>query len=430
MDGKKVINKKTKLLDSNKAITFVGAFFVPFLSQVPITSFTSYGQIYRMLGIILIFILCLLNKKNIVKNITIHEIQLFYYLICIECIGAIIGLYYYIDPDIFMVCRFLFLNVFIYLLGRSYTSAANIERGLNIFYKISVVAALTGIAALTAEYYDIRRLYAFILETNADAPYCLTWYGLLGGDVGDDGNGRSNFFFSEATHFAHYLFPGIAYALSTKRYFGLVILLVGFITTFSALGSLALAGMIFLILLKSKEKTVYLITLMLSLLVIVPLLDKYINKSNDLRGSLFSRSGSFEDKLNSAKQALKILHEKPLGIGIVQSDKLFQSSVNTAPGFFNWILWFGWLGIIFVVFIISLLVIKMTQCRTNIILFSLTACIFFLFIGTLSHGPSPKYYLSLLFGMMIRLQQLKRQQDLNTEKTSNQTFKLVPKQAT
>lgn len=390
---------------------------MPFLSQVPILSFTIAGNACRHLGILLIFSLCLLKQKTIIKNLTRGEILFIWYLLSIEFIGALSGLYYNLYPDILMVFRFFFLNLFCYLIARSFDSIESLEKAFDLFYKVNLIAAITGILALVAEYYDCRRMYEIFIQTDSDSTYRMTWFGLLGGDVGDDGNGRSNFIFSESTHFAHFLLPGIAYAMATKRYIGLVILLAGFLTTFSLSASIMAAGMICLILVKSKKQIIYLVFLILGYIVIMPVFDIYLNRSEDFRSRILDRKDSAESKGVSLESSIKILHEKPFGVGVVQTDKMFGPLINTSPGYFSWILWFGWLGICTLAIIFLFLTLNLMQTNYNMILLSISACTLFLFLGTLSHGPTPKYYLSYLLGMLIRLNQIKRQQHISARRS-------------
>ena len=416
MDSEKTIVINTKTLDYNTAIAVVGALVIPFLSQVPILSFTIYGNAWRQLGIFLIFSLCCLKQKTIIKNLTKGEILFIWYLLSIEFIGAISGAYFNIYPDVFMVFRFLLLNLFCYLIARSFASIESLEKAFNLFYKVNLIAAMTGVAALVAEYYDCRRMHEILIETDSDSPYYLTWFGLLGGDVGDGGNGRTNFIFSESNHFAQFLIPGIAYAMATKRRIGLVILLSGFLTTFSVSASIAVAGMICFILVKSKRKIAYLIFLGLSGFVVMPLFDKHINKSEDHRERLLDRKVSAESKFDTLEASIKNLHDKPFGFGIVQTDKKFDSSINTSPGYFCWIFWFGWLGICALAIIFLFLGLKLIQYRNDMIYLSISACTLTLFLATLSHGPTPKYYICYFLGMLVRLNQIKLQQDITTQK--------------
>jgi hypothetical protein len=416
LDSEKTIVINTRTFGNNTAVAVVGALVIPFLSQVPILSFTIYGNACRQLGILLIISLCCLKQKTIIKNLTKGEILFIWYLLSIECIGAISGAYFNIYPNIFMVFRFLILNLFCYLIARSFASIEILEKAFNLFYKVNLIAAMTGIVALVSEYYDCRRMHEILIETDSDSPYYLMWFGLLGGDVGEAGNGRTNFIFSESSHFAHFLIPGIAYAMATKRRIGLVILLSGFLTTFSVSASIAVAGMICFILLKSKRKIVYLIFLGLSCFVVVPLFNKHINKSEDYREWLFDRKVSAESKFDTLEASIKNLYEKPFGFGIVQTDKKFDSSINTSPGFFSWIFWFGWLGICALAIIFLFLGLKLMQYKNDMIYLSISACTFTLFLGTLSHGPTPKYYMCYLLGMLVRLNQLKLQQDITTQK--------------
>lgn len=230
----------------------------------------------------------------------------------------------------------------------------------------------------------------------------LSWYGLLGGDVW---NNRTNFYFSESTHFAQFLFPGIAYALANRRMLGTAILLAGFATTFSAFAGMVLAAYLlvwYVFYSKNSERFV----VFAFVVVLVGLGYEYVSATEFLFERLFHRDHSIDDKMNTYVVALQELSNHPLGVGPFTASQFYGEDVNTSGGIFSWVVWFGWLAFP----ALFALLYSLASCARSMgrdrLLVSMSLCLLFMTVATISHGPLPKYYMVFFYGLLFRYKSL------------------------
>lgn len=394
-----------------KVLLIWGVMLLPFLFRVPILDYTFAGSVIRGIIVALTVMLAFLRINMALKNMTTGMKLYIGYMFAIGTLSMIIGLYYgrYADPSQF--AKFYILQILIFVVGLSYNDRTEIETVFRWFYYIGLFAAIQAIAALVSDYFGIRQFGEIEIDrVGGDYRYMLSWYGLLGGDVW---NGRTNFYFSESTHFAHFLFPGIAYAMGTRRLIGMSILLAGFVTTFAGFAGFILTFYLFVwffLYARNKDR----ITVAVILTVLFGFAYLYSTSDESLLIRLFSREQSLDDKQYTYTFALTELFERPYGVGPFDTSEFYGDEVNTSGGLFGWIVWFGWLGFPAIFILLwSLLRCSFGQ-RKEFLLISMSLGLFFLSLATFSHGPLPKYYMVFLFGLLFRYSYLIKQSEMGS----------------
>jgi hypothetical protein len=387
----------------NKTTAYWAVIFLPLISQSPVMDFTMPGVIFRFLGIA---ILVILFFKVILKrgySTSIWENTFVLYMLLIGVISLVAGLYADTFFDVSLIIKFYLLNFLIYVVAKSFYSVKEIKYFFHLYYLLCIFASIQAVIALTAEFFGLRDLWQVpISDGRDDYRYFLSWAGILGGDVG---NGRANFYFSEATHFAHFLFPGIAYALGLKRWHGLIILLAGFTCTFA--GAAGLVLITFLIIWSAREASIKNILISLPIAALGFLMFYfYVNLDPDFYRRMFDRETSILDKLSTFHHMYLSLLTEPFGLGIFNAPSYFGSLINTSPGLFNWSVWFGVLAIPPVAVILWTF-FKFSFYEINDSLFTtMSLGLLFLTIATFSHGPTPKYFMVFFYGCLMRYRML------------------------
>lgn len=379
------------------------ALLLPFVSQAPLFEQTTLGSIIRYLTIGLVVVFATLRAKSIRRNLTGFEGVLIAYLYIIGMISFFAGVGEGFSGDPIALAKFFVLQPLIYLLALSLNRIEDVDRFFCLYYRLCLFASVQGILALLFEYMGIRAFLDFPLFVNDDGvAYNLSWFGLLGTDVG---NGRTNFFFSEATHFAHFLFPGVAYALAKKKYVSTAVLLGGFASTFTGAASMAMAGFLIFWTLRHLELKMALWFLCIG----VPgvwMLGNYANMDQDFFVRLMVRDTSIGDKLLTLDYAITELLNKPIGVGVFNTADHYGQALNTSSGLFRWIIWFGFLGLPFWLITFSSLMIMNFKAQSVHEVATYSLMTVFMIGATISHGPLPKYYMIFILGVIFRYHRL------------------------
>lgn len=386
-------------MKADKYIIFWAVFFLPFMSQVPILEETSLGVVIRFLAIALLVILAFTRTTFIAANSRSVDFYIFFYMLLVGLVSALSGLAYGFSSEPIMAIKFYVLQGLIYFLALSLRTLNSIEKFLSLYYKVCLIAAIQSILAITMEYLGLRHIADYsLLISQEGVQYNLNWYGLLGGDVG---NGRTNFYFSESTHYAHFLFPGIIYALIKARYAALGVLIAGFASTFAAAASLALFSFLTMWILRHFDIRTSVITIAF-LLLSFWLTSVYANMDQDFFVRLTNRDLSIADKLFTLQYAYEAIQERPFGVGVFDTADYFGYRLNTSSGLFRWIIWFGVLGIPVLLFILSALVVINLKSGKHLRLAGLSLGVAFMIGATISHGPMPKYFMIFFLGIVVR----------------------------
>ncbi len=388
----------------DKFVAYWGALLLPFLSLSPVTDFTQVGNALRGFTLVLLVIFFAARVQKSLNLLTDAEKLFFLYVLAVGIVSTIAGAVAGRHVELEMTVKFFLLQPMIFLVARSFTSTPSICNVFYLYYLLCLLASLQGIAATGAEFLGLRQLGEIPIDDGrADYKYNLSWFGLLGGDVG---NGRTNFYFSEATHFAHFLFPGIAYAVGTKRYIGFVLLMGGFATTFSGAASLALIGFLVTWLIRGSDIRGVVVTVLV-FLVGWCMIDVYVNLDDGFYERMFDRAHSVEDKTLTYLIALKELFEHPFGVGVFNTPAFYGGLVNTSGGLFNWIVWFGWLSFPAILTLLWSLIKCSFNRSGDPLLTMMSLGMFFLAIGTFSHGPLPKYFMIFFIGLLFQYRALR-----------------------
>ncbi len=379
---------------------------LPFLAQVPALDMTLPGTILRYVVVAAAVILLVVNLSRILPALGLFEATVIGYFLLAAAISSAAGIWDGFSPDLATFTKFFMLNFFIYLVARSLDTERSVECFLRAYYVLALIAAIQGIATLAAEHWGVRQLGIVPIDDGGSesAPYALTWYGLLGGDVG---NFRANFFFSESTHFAHFLFPAIGYALAKEKHIGLLILITGFASSFSVTAFVALVGLLILWSLRfARARTI--VSLIVGVAVATAALAIYITQNETAFFLLIDRTQSVEDKLHTYQVAYQWLFEHPLGSGLIDTVNYFGLTVNTSGGLFNYAIWFGWLAWPAVLSIIGILLVTGVSARRDRLYSGMALSLFFLCMATISHGPLFKYYMIFFLGLCATYWSIRR----------------------
>lgn len=382
-----------------RLLAYWAVFLLPFLSLSPVTDFTLLGNSVRIITITILVIVFVARLNRSLGALSNSEILFFAYMAAIGGVSTVFGILAnrYAEPS--MMAKFFLLQLLIYFVAISIRTLSSIKKILYLYYLLCLFASVQAILALAAEFLGVRELGAIgIDDGRAEYHYQLSWFGLLGGDVG---NGRTNFYFSEATHFAHFLVPGIAFALGMRKYWGLGLLLGGFASTFSGAASAILLVYLLVWVFRASDIRA-LIAIIVFFAVGYALLDVYVNLDEGFNQRLFNRESSVEDKALTYLAAFQALMEHPFGLGVFNTPDFYGISVNTSGGLFNWIVWFGWLSVPAVGVLLTALLYVGLRSRDDPILASLGFGMFFLSLGTFTHGPLPKYYMVFFYGLLFR----------------------------
>ena len=368
-----------------------------FITQVPVLEVSLPGIFLRYLILAGAVMLLIVNLPRILPSLGLFEVSVIGYFILAITISSAAGIWSGFPPDLVTFIKFLILNVFIYFIARSLDSKRSIEIFLHIYYLLALISAFQGIMALVADYWGIRQLGVIpITDGGLDsAPYSLTWYGLLGGDVG---NFRTNFFFSESSYFAHFLFPAIGYALAKEKRVGLFVLIAGLLSSFSAAALIALVGFLSLWSLRFL-KLRSMLCFFIGIVVITAPLAMYFTQNESVYLLLTDRTYSINDKMYTYQVAFQWLLEHPLGSGLIDTDDYFGLAVNTSGGLFNYIIWFGWLAWPFVFMVTGSLLVTGLIARHDHLYSGMALSMFFLCVASISHGPLIKYYMVFFLGL-------------------------------
>lgn len=386
-----------------KLINFWAVFLLPFVSLSPVFDFTLLGSATRGVTVVLlVYLFC--NRFNAaLRALSPKEKAFFIYMGLVGVVSTVAGLASgrYADPA--MMAKFFILQLMIYFVAISINTAEQIRKILHLYYLLCLFAAIQAILAGGAEFLGIRQLGEIPIDDGrAEFVYNLSWFGLLGGDID---NGRTNFYFSESTHFAHFLFPGIAYALGTRKHLGLFALLLGFATSFSGIATGALLLMLLLWVLRGRDTKTLILSVTFFTVVAVAL-NIYIDMNEEFSMRLFRREDSATDKLLTYLTAWIELQKYPLGVGVFNSPEHFGALINTSGGLFNWLVWFGWLSVPAVTAMLWAVLKCGFSTRKDPLLTALGIGMFCLSLGTLSHGPLPKYFMIFFYGLMFRYRAL------------------------
>ncbi len=387
----------------DKITAYWAVVFLPLISLSPVMDFTYPGIFFRYLGLLILtflFISVVLEGKC---STSLEEDLFAWYMILIGAISIISGLYAGNMFNLDSIIKFYVLNFLIYIVAKSFISIKEIKHFFNLYYWICLIASTQAVLAMIAEYVGIRDLWQIpISDGRQDYRYYLSWGGFLGGDVG---NGRTNFYFSEATHFAHFLFPSIAYALGLKRWLGLIVLLAGFASTFSGAASFALLA--FIIIWSFSYATLKDKFLLFALSGIGCLvLYLYVNLDPDFYRVMFDRKTSILDKLTTYHFLYFSILIEPFGRSIFETSSYFAGVINTSPGLFNLGIWFG-IWALPPISVVLWALYKSSFLEVSDALFK-TMCLglFFLTVATFSHGPTPKYFMVFFYGCLMRYREM------------------------
>jgi hypothetical protein len=376
---------------------------LPFLSDVPALDYTLIGNLLRALGVAGVVFFACWNAKTALKNIPGSMVWFVFYMLLIGVVSTVSGVFYDRYVDLSQVLKFYVLNVCLLLVAMSYGCRGEIEKIFKWYYLLCLFAACQAVAALLADHMGIRQFAEIAIDRgDSDYHYMLSWYGLLGGDVW---NNRTNFYFSESTHFAQFLFPGIAYSLAYRKTIGAAILLAGFATTFSAFAGMALGAylLVWYVFYSKNSERFLLFTFAV---ILVGLGYVYVSSTEFLFERLFERDHSILDKLNTYAVALQELSNHPLGVGPFTASQFYGEGVNTSGGIFSWVVWFGWLAFPALFALLYSLVSCARSKGRDRLLVSMSLCLFFMTVATISHGPLPKYYMVFFYGLLFRYKSL------------------------
>lgn len=374
-------------------------FLLPFISLSPIFDFTLPGSAARGVTILLLAYFFFSRLNTSLRNLSAIERLFFLYMGGIGMVSTIAGLLAgrYADPA--MMAKFFILQLMIYFVAISINSVEQIRTILRLYYLFCLAAAIQSILAGGAEILGIRQFGEIpINDGRAEYYYNLSWFGLLGGDID---NGRTNFYFSESTHFAHFLMPGIAYSLGTGRRWGLITLLLGFAASFSGIATGALLLMLLMWVLRGRDITTLIFSVAFFVIAGV-LLNSYLGMDDEISLRLFQRESSAVDKILTYYTAAMELEKNPLGVGVFNSSEYFGESINTSGGVFNWLVWFGWLGVPAILAMLWSILRCGFSHKDQPLLTAMGIGLFCLSLGTFSHGPLPKYFMIFFFGLLFR----------------------------
>lgn len=371
----------------------------PFISQMPITDFTVIGNIFRAITVLFSFIIAIKFFDQIKSSISGPLIVGYGLLVAHSLLMNVFGSTgdmesVYGIADISILLKWYFLTPAFFILGIFVSDSGQAIKLIRWFSWVAIFASCQAVVALICDSIGTRDLNEIFIDDGVqENNYRISWYGLLGGNTG---NGRSNFYFSESTHFCHFLFIGFMYCLWSRRKIGLSIITLGIISTFSATGCfLALVGLSLWLLRKRSWITFLWFggTIILGSLLV----DRFVRDDQSFSVRLFDRENSWSDKFASLNYAVESVKKMPLGYG-VRGLSLSGQGINTAPGVFNWILWYGLVGIIIIIAAISWLAFN-TVSGLSRGGFMTSLCLI-LVLGAISHGPLPKYYVAVLLGVL------------------------------
>lgn len=382
-----------------RIVVYWAVLMLPFITKVPLMEFTLVGKAFRLVVLLLLFCFLLIRINKSLGSYRFIEGIFIFYMISIIAASTVSGVVGDRYAEFAMMAKFVVINLSIYTIAISLNSVKSILQAFRLYYGVCCFAACQAVFAMVADAFGVRALMEIPLsDGRAEYTYYLSWFGVLGGDLH---NNRANFYFAESSHFAHFLFPGIAYAFAERKKWGLLLLLAGFASTFAGAASFALIMFVILFYVRTKDLKGF---LFLTLVLLLGGVAFYFYAVSDahLFARLFHRTQSIEDKTRTYAVAFQWLMNYPLGSGIFETSKYFGSDINTSGGLFNWVLWFGWLAIPAVFFLLAPFVYLSFRLSATRFEIAFSLGLFFMTVATISHGPLPKYYMVFLYGIFFR----------------------------
>ncbi|WP_445678492.1 hypothetical protein [Radicibacter daui] len=368
------------------------------LSNMPILEFTLPGAAIRLGMIAAGLLLLALNSNRILRGFGAIEAAVLLTFLVISLVAALMPLFLGRNPDIGATMKLMFLILLAYALPKAMTTPQEIERYLRLFYLVVLIAAAQAILSFGAFLIGLRHIGEInIAMGNSDGRYILGWYGLLGASQGT--TPRTNFYYSEPSHFGHILIIGLAYALATRRHFGALIIGVGLLTT---IGLTAISASVLLVGLFVVRYG----RLVRGLLILAPLgigvamASGFILHSNLLYSILF-RQHSAADKISSIFFILEHLETHPLGIGLTTADATLYPGINLTNGILQYTIFYGVMAIPIVAAIYSFIAWRGLIRPTSELSGIMTMAMLPLLVATVFHGPHLKYWMVFLLSALV-----------------------------
>lgn len=375
---------------------------VVFMSQVPLLETTGPGQLLRACLLLIVLGYVALHLHTATARLTQVEWLGIGMLFLLPIFGTLIGFFTQFTPSAGEILKFAALPTVCFLLARLIATEKGCHRALRYYYWLCLFAAVQAIVAIGFDVLGIRQLHAIPLRVEADARYFLPWYGLIGADVG---NYRTNFYFSEASFFAHMLLPGIAYAVAMQRGIGMLLLIAGFATTSAAAASAALAIMLFLFMLRLRISLGAIIITGMLILAAAIIAFRMVSDIQILI-QLFDRTTSVSDKLDTFTRIKMLLGQFPFGIGPVNMHATFGQQVNTSSGLFQMFIGYGVQALPLVFLLVGgLLRIGLLRPAGGLSAAMAISLLASMAAG-ITHGPLLKYYAVFLLGITLTLHRL------------------------
>lgn len=373
-----------------------------FMSQVPVLETTGLGLFLRICLLLMILSYVALHLHTATARLTQMEWLGIGMLFLLTILGTLVGFFVQFTPSAGEILKFAALPTLCFLLARLIATEEGCHRALQYYYWLCLFAAAQAVVAIGFDVLGIRQLHAIPLRVEADARYFLPWYGLIGADVG---NYRTNFYFSEASFFAHMLLPGIAYGVATRRGMGALLLIVGFATTSAAAASAALATMVFLLVLRLRMPVWAIVAVGAMMLAAAVIAFRMVNDIQILI-QLFDRSTSVSDKLDTFTRIKMLLEQFPFGIGPVNMHETFGQQVNTSSGLFQTFVGYGVQALPLIFLLVGGLARIGLLHPAGGVSAAMAISLLASMAAGITHGPLLKYYAVFLLGVTLTLYRL------------------------
>jgi hypothetical protein len=371
--------------------TFVGAWgaCALFIQSIPLLDLTLVGNLLRVIHAVVGIGLAALLLPRIIRALSGIEAVILLLYVGLVVFAGLHTFFLGETTSAYSVLRLVFMPVLAYVISKSLDSAEAIHRYLAIFYFICLVSAIQAVAAFAGEFLGYRS-WGTISLTGGSFP--MSWYGLLGGGF----RFRTNFYFSEPSHYSHILIPALFYALETRRRVGAVIIYAGLLTT-GALISIAATGAVIVLYCLRRGRV-------FPLLVFLPAVayaaSPQIRILMNFAFQLLNRDPSAGDKIAGYSYAFSILQDHPLGLGLID---IFDVNVlyPASGGIAQLLIWFGILALPFVFVITGYLTWEALAPKTDhwssAIAFGLLGSC----IATIGHEPWLKYWMIFMLGALV-----------------------------
>lgn len=359
------------------------------LAQMPMFDVTGVGAIVRFTEIGVGLLIVALNFEAITRRYTPGELAFLLAYCGVLGVSTLAATLEGVNPEPAELAKDLFLNVVIYSAAKLLVTEEGFERYMRWYFLICLLASIQAVPTVTADFLGLRQMHEIPISSGDNGGYTLSWWGLLGQG---DRNFRSNFYFSESSHFAHMLLPGIAYALTRRKALSLLVLLIGFLTTSAGFAGGVLAIMLVASLLRFRPSAPVAVTLAIFLIIVAAAFIILFSSSAFFILQLLDRSTSIANKVDTMAYLLVQLRDYPLGLGPINLPAHFGDVVNTSSGIFEVAGHYGFpgLGLIFGVcaFLAYLIFSRREDWRVSASALGVLAVL----IATTSHGPFFKYY--------------------------------------